>query len=178
MELIETHFRDKTKMTAKKALLVLEHNLKLYQPFFYEWAKTENCSLNQEDLAAIEFHIKNKFKLNIFETLIFNNQTKSLKEISAKLIWDYQSFKEWIITNFLFDVLKLVKEYKSDNEFFMHLPFDYVRIPYELKARLRCFKINSFHEIFENFNEEDFYLDPVFNNIIEFELTFKKLNIK
>ncbi len=162
-------------MKLKKVIVELENNIKSYSPFLCEWSKNENCSLTAEDLSIINIYTKSNFKIPLFSLFSSFKQTQRVKTIIAKLIWDYQKFKEWVITNFIFSLLKLIRE-NSFNIFFLHLPLDYLSLPYELKNKLRLFKIKTVYEIFEKYKEEDFYKNPVFNNIVEFETVIKNGN--
>ena len=164
-------------MKLKKAIVLLENNIKAYEPFLYEWSKSENCSLNLEDLSVIEPYLKNNFKVNFFSTLVLFKQKKRIQTIVAKLIWDYQKFKDWIIHKFVFSLVKMIKK-NNYNIYFLHLPLDYIDISYELKNKLKLFKIKSIYEIFEKYKVEDFYRIEIFKNIIAFEKSLKNIENK
>ncbi len=156
--------------------MLLQNNINAYEPFLYEWSKNENCSLSPEDLRIIDNYKKINFKIDFFSLLRSFKQKKQIQTIVAKLIWDYQKFKEWVITNFVFSILKLIRN-NSFNTFFLHLPLDYLSLSYELKNKLKLLKIKTVYEIFENYNEEDFYKTPTFNHIVAFEITLKRLSV-
>ncbi len=164
-------------MKLKKAIVLLQNNINAYEPFLSEWSKNENCSLSAEDLGIIETYIRTNFKFTLFSFFGSLKQKKRVQTIVAKLIWDYQKFKELVITNFLFSLLKLIRN-NSFNIFFLHLPLDYLSLPYELKNKLKLLKIKTVYEIFENYKEEDFYKNSVFNYIIEFETVIRKYKLK
>lgn len=151
----------------------LEKNINSYLPFLHEWSQQENCSLNSEDINLIETHLNKNFKINFIERILFFNQVPKIKGVIAKLIWDYQKFKDWLITNFVFSLVKIAKDNNFNNLFF-HLPLDYTSITYQVKSALKLFKIKTFYEFFEKYNEQDLYKENLFNNIIEFETVFKK----
>ncbi|MBA3681757.1 MAG: hypothetical protein H0W73_11440 [Bacteroidetes bacterium] len=164
-------------MKLKKVIVQLQYNIHAYEPFLVEWSKNENCSLSPEDLRVIDTYININFKINFLSLLRSFKQKKQIQTIVSKLIWDYQKFKEWVITNFVFRILKLIRN-NSFNNFFLHLPLDYLSLSYELKNKLKLLKIKTVYDIFENYNEEDFYKTPTFNYIVAFEITLKRLSIK
>ncbi len=161
----------------KKAILELKQNINPYLPFLYDWLKHKHCSISDDEISVINFQIKNNFKLNSLQYFSSLNNVKTINRIVAKLIWDYQKFKVWIITKFVFSLLKLAGD-NNFNDLFYHLPLDYTSIPHKIKNNLKLFKVETFYQFFEKYTEQDLYTDAVFNNIVQFEVVSKYINQK
>ena len=138
-----------------------------YTPFWSQWTKHTDCTLNEDDLYIINVHIKNNFKISLFESFMFYNQCKHIERINAKLRWDHKKFKQWIIGNFLFSIVELANNNGGPN--YLHQPIGSLNLKQELKQCL--FKLNIFCmiQIFESYNEVDFEEEKFFNAIKEFE---------
>lgn len=160
-------------MNAKKAIKTLEENMQVYNPFWHEWMRNENCSLSIEDHYIIEVHTKNKFKINLFESFMFYNQTRRVEIINAKLRWDGEKFKQWVILNFLFSIVELGRESGGQN--YLHLPIGTLDLNHKLKQCLFKLDILYLNQIFEKYKEEDLANEKIFKTIFEFE-TSKRLN--
>jgi hypothetical protein len=160
-------------MNVKKAIKKLEELMQVYHPFWREWVKNENCSLTIEDQYIIEVHTKNNFKLNLFETFMFYNQTKRVEIINVKLMWDYKKFKQWVILNFLFGIVELARENGGQN--YLHRPIGTLELNEELKECLFKMDVLYLNQIFEKYKEEDLENEKIFKTIFEFE-TSQRLN--
>jgi hypothetical protein len=99
---------------------------------------------------------------------MFYNQAKRIECVVIKLKKDHKYFKEWMITNFLFHLISLIK-CSERTDFSLYAPIGYLSVPVEIKSKLRSFKVNTVYEIFEKYKEEDLKSNPVFSNIIAFE---------
>lgn len=154
--------------TVQELISEMEKNIHSYSSFWYKWIQQEECTLNEEDLYIIEVHTKNNFKLNIFESFMFYNQSKQIECIVSKLKSDQKHFKDWMVTNFLFNLLKLIR-ISERTDFSLHAPIGYLSIPSEIKSKLKSFKVKTVYEIFEKYKEEDLKSTTVFSNIIAFE---------
>lgn len=99
---------------------------------------------------------------------MFYNQSKQIESIVSKLKADQKCFKDWMVTNFLFNLLKLIKMGER-SDFSMYAPIGYLSIPSEIKSKLKSFKVKTVYEIFEKYKEEDLKSATVFSNIIAFE---------
>lgn len=154
----------------------LEKSVQSYSSFWYKWIKQEECTLSEEDLYIIEVHTKNNFKLNLFESFMFYNQSKQIECIVSKLKDDQKHFKDWMVTNFLFNLLKLIRV-SERSDFSLYAPIGYLSIPGEVKSKLKSFKVKTVYEIFEKFKEEDLKSNTVFSNIIAFEKILSENNL-
>jgi hypothetical protein len=162
-------------MIPKKAIIELQKNINPYLPFMQSWSEHEDCSLTSDDLNIITKYSNNDFKVNFIRQFFSYNQTEKIKTVIAKLIWDYQKFKVWIITNFVFSLVKIARD-NNFNDLFYHLPLDYTSIPNKVKNNLKLFKVETFYQFFEKYNEHDLYKETVFKNILLFEVTLKNIN--
>ncbi|MBL7911675.1 MAG: hypothetical protein JNJ41_11515 [Bacteroidia bacterium] len=160
-------------MSIKKAMKKLEHLIQSYGPFWHEWMKNENCSLTIEDLYIIEVHTKDNFKINLFETFMFYNQTRRVEIINAKLIWDCKKFKQWVILNFLFSIVELAR--KNGGQHYLHRPIGTLELNEKLKQCLFKLDVLYLNQIFEKYKEEDLENEKIFKTIFEFESS-KRLN--
>ena len=162
--------------TGQELINELEKNVRSYSSFWHKWIQQEECILTQEDLYIIEVHTKNNFKLNLFESFMFFNQSKQIESIVSKLKTDHKHFKDWMVTNFLFNLLKLIK-ISERSDFLLYAPIGYLSIPSEIKSKLKSFKVKTVYEIFEKYKEEDFKSTNVFSNIIAFEKVLNKKDL-
>ncbi len=163
--------------TGQELIHELEKSIHSYSCFWYKWLQQEECTLTEEDLYIIEVHTKNNFKLNIFESFMFYNQANQIECIVSKLKADQKHFKDWMVTNFLFNLLKLIR-INERSDFSLHAPIGYLSIPSEIKSKLKLFKVKTVYEIFEKYKEEDLKSATVFSNIIAFEKVFTENNLR
>ena len=163
-------------MKLKKAILELEQNIKPYLPFLNDWIKHKHCSLNEDEISVINFHAKNNFKLNVLQYFNASNKIEVVKRIVAKLIWDYRKFKHWIITNFVFRLVKIAKQ-NHFNDLLLHLPLNNISIPYNLKITFNKMNIKTFYQFFELYKAKDLYEEKNFKKILDFETEIKHINI-
>lgn len=154
----------------------LEKNIHAYSSFWYKWIQQEECTLSEEDLYVIEVHTKNNFKLNIFESFMFYNQSQQIECIVSKLKTDQKHFKDWMVTNFLFHLLKIIR-ISERTDVSLHVPIGYLSIPTEIKSKLKSFKVKTVYEIFEKYKEEDLKSTNMFSNIIAFERVLGEANL-
>lgn len=145
----------------------LKEHLQTYSIFLPHWTKNEDCSLTEDDLYIIEVHSKNDFKLNLIESFMFYNQAKHIERINAKLRWDGKKFKQWVILGFLFSIVELAL--KNGGQNYLHQPIGSLDLKQELKDSLFKLKIVCMIQIFENYKEEDFEKEKIFDAILEFE---------
>ncbi|MBA2613948.1 MAG: hypothetical protein H0U95_18440 [Bacteroidetes bacterium] len=145
----------------------LEENFKTYVAFWTEWSRNEECSLNEDDLYILEVHQKNNFKLDLLDSLMFYNQVKYIERINAKLRWDCKKFKHWVILNFLFSIIELARN--NGWQTYLHKPIGILDLSEDLKKCLFRLNIICMYQIFENYKEEDFEQEKIFNVIMEFE---------
>ncbi len=158
-------------MNGKQTIKELKQLLEPYMPFLKEWSKNEACSLSIEDNYLIEVHIKNNFKINLFESFMFYNQSKHIARINAKLRWDSKKFKQWIILNFLFSIVELAR--KNGGQNYLHRPIGTLELNQDLKNCLLRLNILYLNQLFEKHKEEDFEKDKIFNVIVKFEILNK-----
>jgi len=154
-------------MKTKKVIENLKILMQPYIPFWPKWSKHPDCTLNQDDLYIVEIHVKNKFKINLFESFMFYNQCKHIERINAKLRWDRKKFKEWIIGNFLFNVVELAQ--KNEGQSYLHKPIGTLELRDDIKRCLLRLNILYLNQIFEIYKEQDFEEEKIFKVILEFE---------
>lgn len=163
--------------TGQELIKELEKNIHAYSSFWYKWIQQEECTLSEEDLYIIEVHTKNNFKLNIFESFMFYNQSQQIECIVSKLKTDQKHFKDWMVTNFLFHLLKIIR-ISERTDVSLHAPIGYLAIPTEIKSKLKSFKVKTVYEIFEKYKEEDLKSTTVFSNIVAFERILSETNLQ
>ena len=151
----------------------LEELMRVYTPFWPEWIKHQDCSLNANDLYIIDVHAKNKFKINLFESFMFYNQGKHIERINAKLRWDSKKFKQWVILNFLFSIVELAR--KNGGQNYLHRPIGTLELDEGLKKCFFQLDLLYLNQIFERYKEEDLENEKIFKTIFEFEKS-KRLN--
>lgn len=154
-------------MSVKKAIKKLEELIQFYNPFWKEWIKNENCSLSIEDHYIVEVHTKNDFKINLFETFMFYNQTRRIEIINAKLRWDSKKFKQWVILNFLFSIIEIARE--NGGQYYLHQPIGTLELNEDFKKCLFKLDLLYLNQIFEKYKEEDLENEKIFKTIFEFE---------
>ncbi len=160
-------------MNVKKAIKKLEELMQLYNPFWHEWMKNENCSLTIEDHYILEVHTKNNFKINLFETFMFYNQTRRVEIINAKLMWDRKKFKQWIIGNFLISIVEIANN--NGGQKYLHKSIGTLELNEDLKKYLLKLNILYLNQLFEKYKEEDFEQEKIFIVIMEFENLHKNV---
>lgn len=154
----------------------MQVNIKPYLPFLNNWFLSEQSSLNEDEISVIKFHIKNNFRVNPFQYFNSSNNPKTIQRIVAKLIWDFQKFKDWLITDFVFRLVKIARE-NCYNDLFLHLPLGNISLPNKLKTTLTSFKVKTFFEFFEIYDEKDLFDEINFKKILEFETEFRSINL-
>lgn len=160
-------------MRPKKVIQELKSQIEVYLPFWHEWTSSDLCTLNNEDLYIIDVHVKNEFSISLFESFMFYNQAKAIECVIQKLKADLNSFKIWLTTKFLCNILDIVRQ--QVNPYIWDLPIEYLPVEFELKGRIKIFKVKNLKDIFYKFEEDDFLKDEMFNSVVGFVCVFKNL---
>lgn len=161
-------------MKPKKVIEELKTQLEPFLPFWDEWTSSDYCDLSDDDIYVIDVHIKNKFSISIFESFMFFNQVKVIENVIQKLKCALYNFKIWLSTEFLFALMKILRD-NNQNPYLHELPIEYIPIDFELKIKIKHFKVKTLKEFFSKFNEDDFLKDEMFKRVVGFVCAFKNL---
>jgi len=94
-----------------KVLEELRISLQPYLFFWEEWSRDDNCNLTVEEVQLLNSYLASSFKITMFDSFLFRNKTKAVKEVIRKLNLGYQIFKDFVIVNFLFKIISIAKKY-------------------------------------------------------------------
>lgn len=159
------------KMT-NKILVELKKSLEPYLFFWDEWSHDDNCNLNTHEIALVNGYIACAFEIGMFESFLFYNRARALRDVIRKLNLGYQIFKDFVIVSFLFNIIALAK--KKDYRQFLETPVKDLEITADLRNILLSFKAYTLQQLFIIYKVEDFGKPGVFKKIVEFQLLSKE----
>ncbi|MES2681418.1 MAG: hypothetical protein V4635_16095 [Bacteroidota bacterium] len=155
-----------------KVLEALRISLQPYLFFWEEWSRDDNCNLTVEEVQLVNNYLASSFKIGMFESFLFYNKVKAVKEVIRKLNLGYQIFKDFVIVNFLFKIISIAKEYGYKK--FLETPVHQLEVPEQMKTILMSFKAYTLQQFFIIYKVEDFGRNPVFRKIVTFQAYVKE----
>jgi hypothetical protein len=155
-----------------KVLEELRISLQPYLFYWEEWSRDDNCNLTVDEVQLVNSYLASSFKIGVFESFLFRNKIKTVKEVIRKLNLGYQIFKDFVIVNFLFKIISIAKEYGYKK--FLETPVHQLKVPEQMKMILMSFKAYTLQQLFIIYKVEDFSRNPVFRKIVDFQTYAKE----
>lgn len=158
------------KITSIDLMQEMKTCYQIYAVNWIDWITTKNY-FTQEEIYAISVYVKNDFKTNISDLIMFYNNPNVIKTIILKLKHYREEFKEWLIDRWQFWIIKSGIE--TDLDLYLNQTIDGLNINTEAKQSLIKFGKNSLGEIFASFSDKDFASEEYFEIIQESMTSFK-----
>lgn len=148
----------------------LREAILLYEFIWFEWIRSDNCSLSTTEVKKIRQYMRLKFQIEKLGTESVSDKTELIKCILRKLETDYPAFKEFVVLNFLYSLIKLAREYDQGYDSFMNTPVHALIIPDNIKNALIAFKVYNVGLLAVLYKENDLLRGPAYQRIVEFQI--------
>ncbi|HWY11363.1 MAG TPA: hypothetical protein VN026_08565 [Bacteroidia bacterium] len=149
----------------------LEYHTQPYIKFWCAWIKSDDCFLNEKEIALANSFILNKFSIENLKS-VSSETVNEVEQLLCKLKNGFTKFQFWLAFGFATTIIRMADEYGSDK--FLNTPIKELKISNEIKNILIEFKVETIIELFENYNEEDFTKIWVYQKILEFEVVLNR----
>ncbi|MGZ3751149.1 MAG: hypothetical protein ACXVAU_07735 [Mucilaginibacter sp.] len=149
----------------KKVLVELKAAYDPYKPLWPEWTRFRRCGLTQDEIYAIEIHLRNDFKALMDEPVMFYNRTTFLKKLTLKLKDQYAAFRKWAIDGFMSSLIYIGIKYKWNT--FFTTPVPDLFLPAELKQSILKFNVSTVLELLKLQNDPKLKRKRAFEAVLE-----------
>jgi hypothetical protein len=162
-------------MNTKASLHELKRRTGPYLFFWEEWTGHEECFLEKDEIELVNRHLKHGFKPSLFDRFRHQSRTEAIGRVSQKLQRNYPVFQEWVIFNFLCQLIRMAESYHSGD--FLNDPIRELWLPEELKLNLKAFQVNRIGQLGQAYKALDLKRSWVYDNILDFHRLNKKYDL-
>ena len=152
----------------------LQNELTLYLFFWEEWVSNENCNLFPDEVTTLNYYIKTGFISFINTGMDKYREIEKLEALTKKLNISYPVFKEVVVLDFLFTLIKFARESPNGFDTFLQTPIHQLDMRKELKEALLELKVHSIHLIPIIYRDIDLSVGWVYKKIVNFHVINRK----